>query len=615
MGGDERRTLTALCLFGIFPVIWLALLLAPSITEGLPAMIVVFPAVMNDPFHIVFCEDSIRTVFIFLLIYGLSIGVVLSSRRNYRRGEEHGSARWGNAHTVNRKYRDKNPEANKVFTRNVRMGLDGRKHRRNLNTIVVGGSGSGKSRFYAKVNLLQANTSFFVLDCKGELLRDTGSFLESRGYEIKVFDLIHMERSHCFNPFAYLKTNNDVQKLVTNLFKATTPKGSQSQDPFWDTSASMLLSALIFYLLYEAPPEEQNFATVMLMLRYADIREEDDYFQSPLDELFERLEMRDPNHIALKYYKDYKQGGGKTLKSINITLAARLEKFNLESVASLTAVDELELEEMGKKKVALFAIIPDHDVSFNFLVSMLYSCTFERLFRMADDVFKGALPMPVHFLMDEFANVSLPDDFDKLLATMRSRNVFVSIIIQNIAQLKNLFEKQWESILGNCDEFLYLGGNETSTHKLIAESYLGKQTIDTNTYGKSSGRNGNYSTNWQITGRELLDASEVRMLDNHYALLFIRGELPIMDEKYDLLLHPNVKYTPEKGGMLYEHGTTELSVATLSKFKLLEGETYPDFEYETQYELLSHEEIEENLLKGDHEHEKENQRSKNSRRH
>ena len=375
-------------------------------------------------------------------------------------------------------------------------------------------------------------------------MRDTGGYLQSRGYEIKVFDLIHMEKSHCFNPFAYLKTDNDVQRLVSSLFKATTPKGSQSQDPFWDTTASMLLSALIFYLLKEAPPEEQNFATVMFMLRHAEIDEDDAYHQSPLDELFERLEMRDPDHIAVKYYRDYKQGGGKTLKSINITLAARLEKFNLDSVESLTAVDEMELESMGDRKMAVFAIIPDHDTSFNFLVSMLYNCIFERLFDLADNKYNGGLPVAVHLLMDEFANVSLPDDFDKKLATMRSRNLFVSIIIQNVAQLKNLFEKQWESILGNCDEMLYLGGNETSTHKLIAESYLGKQTIDMNTYGKSSGRNGNYSTNWQITGRELLDASEVRMLDNSKALLFIRGERPIMDDKFELLDHPNAKYLP-----------------------------------------------------------------------
>ena len=426
----------------------------------------------------------------------------------------------------------------------------------------------------------------------------TGTFLQMRGYEIKVLDLLSMEKSHCFNPFAYLQTDNDVQKLVTSLFKATTPKGSQSNDPFWDTAASMLLSAIIFYLLYEAPEEEQNFPMVMEMLRAGEVREDDDTYQSPLDELFERLEMRSPDHIAVKYYKDYHSGSAKTLKSIQITLAARLEKFNLASVAALTATDELELASLGEKKVALFALIPDHDVSFNFLVSMVYSCTFEQLFRLADDKYKGALPVPVHFLMDEFANVSLPDDFDKLLATMRSRNVFVSIIIQNIAQLKNLFEKQWESILGNCDEFLYLGGNETGTHKMIAESYLGKQTIDLNTYGKSSGRSGNYSTNWQITGRELLDAAEVRMLDNRYALLFIRGEMPIMDEKYDLLNHPNVKFTPEKGGMPYVHGGTELSVGSLSLSTVSGKETKFINLSEIEFELLSDEEIEAELLTG-----------------
>lgn len=426
----------------------------------------------------------------------------------------------------------------------------------------------------------------------------TGTFLKMRGYEIKVLDLLSMEKSHCFNPFAYLQTDNDVQKLVTSLFKATTPKGSQSNDPFWDTAASMLLSAIIFYLLYEAPEEEQNFPMVMEMLRAGEVREDDDTYQSPLDELFERLEMRNPDHIAVKYYKDYHSGSAKTLKSIQITLAARLEKFNLASVAALTATDELELASLGEKKVALFALIPDHDVSFNFLVSMVYSCTFEQLFRLADDKYKGALPVPAHFLMDEFANVSLPDDFDKLLATMRSRNVFVSIIIQNIAQLKNLFEKQWESILGNCDEFLYLGGNETGTHKMIAESYLGKQTIDMNTYGKSSGRSGNYSTNWQITGRELLDAAEVRMLDNRYALLFIRGEMPIMDEKYDLLNHPNVRFTPEKGGAPYVHGGTELSVGSLTLTAVTgKKKNYVNLS-ETEFELLSDEEIEAELQNG-----------------
>ena len=581
-----------LCLFGILPVVWLGLLLAPAAHGGLPEIVARFPAVMNDPFHIELCGDSLKTVLVLLCAYGLAVGVILSSRRNYRRGEEHGSAKWGSARTVNRKYRAAEPEENKIFTQNVRMGLDGRKHRRNLNTVVVGGSGAGKTRFFAKPNLCQANTSFTVLDPKGELLRSTGHLLRQKGYEVRVLDLLNMEKSHCYNPFVYLRDDNDVQRLVTNLFKSTTPKGSQSNDPFWDTAASMLLLALIFYLKYEAPPDEQNFPMVMEMLRAADVREDCDEYTSPLDELFERLEMREPDHIAVKYYKDYHSGSAKTLKSIQITLAARLEKFNLSSLAALTATDELDLPSLGEKKVALFALIPDNDTSFNFLVSILYTQLFQQLFYLADHKYGGSLPVPVHFLMDEFSNVSLPEDFSKILAVMRSRNVYVSIILQNVAALKALFEKEWESILGNCDEFLYLGGNETSTHKLISESYLGKSTIDTNTYGKSSGRNGNYSTNYQTSGRELLTPDEVRMLDNRYALLFIRGERPVMDEKYDILKHPNIALTEDGGAAPYEHGGTENAVATLS-FAGAAAETLFEFnEPIPDYELLSDEDIE-----------------------
>ena len=581
-----------LCLFGILPVVWLGLLIAPAAHGGLPEIVARFPAVMNDLFHIELCGDSLKTVLVLLCAYGLAVGVILSSRRNYRRGEEHGSAKWGSARTVNRKYRAAEPEDNKIFTQNVRMGLDGRKHRRNLNTVVVGGSGAGKTRFYAKPNLCQANTSFTVLDPKGELLRSTGHLLRQKGYEVRVLDLLNMEKSHCYNPFVYLRNDDDVQRLVTNLFKSTTPKGSQSNDPFWDTAASMLLLALIFYLKYEAPPDEQNFPMVMEMLRAADVREDCDEYTSPLDELFERLEMRNPDHIAVKYYKDYHSGSAKTLKSIQITLAARLEKFNLSSLAALTATDELDLPSLGEKKVALFALIPDNDTSFNFLVSILYTQLFQQLFYLADHKYGGSLPVPVHFLMDEFSNVSLPEDFSKILAVMRSRNVYVSIILQNVAALKALFEKEWESILGNCDEFLYLGGNETSTHKLISESYLGKSTIDTNTYGKSSGRNGNYSTNYQISGRELLTPDEVRMLDNRYALLFIRGERPVMDEKYDILKHPNIALTEDGGAAPYEHGGTENAVATLSFAGAAAETLYEPNEPIPDYELLSDEDIE-----------------------
>ncbi len=588
---SDRKSAIIFSAIGIIPVIWLALLIAPLVKGGLPEIVSGFTTVMNTPFQIELCEDSLKTVLILLLCYGMGIGIYLSTQKNYRRREEHGSAKWGEARTVDKKYRQKPQSENKLMTQNVCIGLNAKKHRRNLNTLVCGGSGAGKTRFYCKPNLMQCNTSFVILDPKGEILRDTGKLLESKGYEIRVLDLISMEKSHCYNPFVYLRSDNDVQKLVTNLFKSTTPKGSQSNDPFWDTAASMLLLALVFYLHYEAPPEEQNFAMVMEMLRAGAIEDEEDNRPSPLDNLFSDLMMDNPDHIALKYYHSYHSGSAKTLKSIQITLAARLEKFNLESLASLTSVDELDLQTLGEKKVALFALIPDNDSSFNFLVSILYTQLFQQLFYAADHIHGGCLPMPVHFLMDEFANVSLPDDFDKILSVMRSRGVSVSIILQNLAQLKALFEKQWESIVGNCDEFLYLGGNEQSTHKYVSE-LLGKETIDTNTYGKSSGRSGNYSTNYQISGRELLTPDEVRMLDNQYAILFIRGERPVMDFKYDILKHPNVAMTTDGKADAYRHGGVTLSTSSISILDINPKEL-PDTEYEeTNYELLSDEDFE-----------------------
>lgn len=402
--GNDSNTLLLLGVLGMLPVIWFGLLLAPYVSEGLPVVIKELPKAMEHPFHLTIGKNSGKSVLLCLLCYGMGLGFYYSTKRNYRKGEEHGSARWGNAFKVNQKYADKEFTENKIMTKNVRISYNSKKHQRNLLTVVVGGAGSGKTRFFCKPNLLQANTSFVALDPKGENLRDTGQLLEAKGYVVRVLDLINMEKSHCYNPFVYLRDDNDVQRLVTNLFKATTPKGSQSQDPFWDTSASMLLLALMFYLKYEAPIEEQNFPMVMEMLRSAEVHEEDEGYQSPLDELFERLEMREPDHIALKYYRAYHSGSGKTLKSIQITLAARLEKFNLSSLASLTATDELDLPSLGEKKVALFAVIPDNDTSYNFLVSILYTQLFQQLFYLADYKYGGSLPIPVHFLMDEFSN-------------------------------------------------------------------------------------------------------------------------------------------------------------------------------------------------------------------
>lgn len=566
MNDNQNKTYMYLFLLGTIPVIWMALLLAPYLFQGsIFDHLSEMTNALNTPFHIVLTEDSLKTVLLFLCAYAMSIGIYYSTKKNYRRGEEQGSAKWGSTAGINKRYASKKMMEDKLLTQNVRISYNSRKHRRNLLTILCGGSGAGKTRFFAKPNLLQANTSFVVLDPKGELTRDCGTMLKNMGYEVRVLDLIDMNKSFCYNPFAYLHSDNDVQKLVTNLFKATTPKGAQSQDPFWDTAASMLLLSLIFYLRYEAPEEEQNFPMVIEMLRAGDVHEDDDYYQSPLDELFNRLEMREPNHIAVKYYRDYHSGSAKTLKSIQITLAARLEKFNLESLSKLTQTDDLDMSSIGERKVVLFAIIPDNDTSFNFLISILYTQLFQQLFFIADHKYRGRLPIHVHFLMDEFANVSLPDDFDKILSVMRSREISVSIILQNLAQLKALFEKQWESIVGNCDEFLYLGGNEQSTHKYVSE-LLGKSTIDTNTYGKSTGHSGNYSTNYQNAGRELLTPDEVRMLDNELAVLFIRGERPIIDKKFDIMRHPNVSMTPDGGDetLEFHHGEIKEAVATIT---------------------------------------------------
>ena len=597
-----------LYILGTVLAAWFGLLSAPCLKDGLVGLIRDFGVITQNPFKIQLCEGSLKTVLIFVGIYGLGIGVYLSSSRNYRRREEHGSAQWGSPVQVNRKYADKVPTRNKILTQNVSVGLDGRKHRRNLNTLVCGGSGAGKTRFFAKPNLCQANSSYVVLDPKGELLRDTGNLLSGKGYDIKVLDLINMEKSHCYNPFVYLRSDNDIQRLVTNLFKNTTPKGSQSQDPFWDQAATMLLLALIFYLHYEAPPEEQNFPMVMEMIRAGEVREDDETYKSALDILFERLEMRNPEHIALKYYRSYHSGSGKTLKSIQITLISRLEKFNLESLASITQNDELELWSIGEKKTAVFAIIPDNDSSFSFLVGMLYTQLFQQLYYQADVIHGGRLPVHVHFLMDEFANVALPDEFDKLLSTMRSREISVSIIIQNLAQLKALFEKQWESIVGNCDEFLYLGGNEQSTHEYVSK-LLGKETIDTNTYGQSKGRNGSYSTNWQLAGRELMTPDEVRMLDNRYALLFIRGERPVEDLKFDILKHPNIALTTDGGAEPYRHGEDSISIAALSIDENLLKKAGAEPVSEDEYLFFCEEELEELLQKKmeEKQHEQENQ--------
>ena len=565
------------------PVIWwVAILLADAIQPGrnLFELMEVLTEKLNHPFQFHYTEYTIKSMLVCTLLYAAGIGIFYSSQKNYRRGEEHGSARWGDARQICKKYSQKPYSQNILLTQNFRISLDTHKHRRCLNILVVGGSGAGKSRGFALPNIMQCCCSMVITDPKAELLRKTGGLLEKKGYEVRVFDLINPDTSFCYNPFEYVHDDKDVLRLISNLIQNTTPKGSQSSDPFWEKSETALLQALMLYLLHEAPPEEQNFAMIMEMLGSAQVKEEDEDYESPLDILFDRLEMRDPDSIAVKQYHIYKQAAGMTAKSILISVGVRLAAFNLPQIAKLTNTDELDLSSMGERKVALFCCIPDADTSLNYLVGMIYSQLFQTLYYMADRVHGGALPVPVNCIMDEFPNVSLPNEFEKILATCRSRSIYCSIIIQNMSQLKALFKDSWESLVGNCDEFLYLGGNEKETHKYVSE-LLGKETIDTNTYGQTKGKSGSYSTNFQQSGRELLQPDEVRMLDNQNALLFIRGERPILDAKYDLMKHPNIRYTEDGGAGPFNYAKAPLAHDDF---------TFDETRYD-DYELLLDEDI------------------------
>ena len=565
------------------PVIWwVAILLADAIQPGrnLFELMEVLTEKLNHPFQFHYTEYTIKSMLVCTLLYAAGIGIFYSSQKNYRRGEEHGSARWGDARQICKKYSQKPYSQNILLTQNFRISLDTHKHRRCLNILVVGGSGAGKSRGFALPNIMQCCCSMVITDPKAELLRKTGGLLEKKGYEVRVFDLINPDTSFCYNPFEYVHDDKDVLRLISNLIQNTTPKGSQSSDPFWEKSETALLQALMLYLLHEAPPEEQNFAMIMEMLGSAQVKEEDEEYQSPLDILFERLEMRKPDSIAVKQYQIYKQAAGKTAKSILISVGVRLAAFNLKEIANLTCTDELDLASIGEKKVALFCCIPDADTSLNYLVGMIYSNLFQTLYYVADRKYGGRLPVPVHCIMDEWPNVALPDDFDKILATMRSRAISCSIIIQNMAQMKALFKDSWESLVGNCDELLYLGGNEKEGHKYISE-LLGKETLDTNTYGQTKGRNGSYSTNYQQTGRELFTPDEIRLLDNRKAILFVRGERPMLDDKYNLKKHPNVKWTEDGGAPPYDYAKAPRSHDDLNI----------DIERLDDYELLCEEDI------------------------
>ena len=569
----------------VVPIIWLAVLMAGCYEPGMTIFTLMdaFSAATKNPFSLHWTTYTPKFIGIFLLLYGGAILFYYTGQKNTRPGEEHGSASWGSVRELDKKYRDKDAGKNVILTQHLQMSMNGKLHRRNLLQIIVGGSGSGKTRFLAKPNLMLANASFIVTDPKGEMLRAVGNLFLEEGYVLRVFDLIDPSKSDCYNPFCYIRKDADVFKLIDNFIKNTTPKGAKANDPFWEKSETALDAALMLYLLHEAPPEDQNMEAILYMIENGGAKEEDDDYQSPLDLLFEALEEEQPNHIAVRQYHIFKQAAGKTAKSILVSAAVRLASFTLPEIQRITATDDMELGKLGERKQAIFCIIPDsNDASLNFLVGMLYTQAFQEPYYQADKVHQGALPVPVRLMFDEFANVALPDGYARLQATMRSRNIMSTIVLQNISQLKALFKDDWEGIIGNADSFIYLGGNEQSTHKYISE-LLGKETIDTRTSSQSKGRNGSFSQNFQQTGRELASVDELAVLDGGKCILQLRGVRPFLSEKYDITKHPNYKYLSDAD----RRNTFDIEKFLSTKLKVKPEETYEVYEIDAASEKVA----------------------------
>lgn len=537
-------------------VLWLAAIAAYAYEGGMNLFQWMgrFSQVLERPFAIGWTPYTLKYMLGSLLLYGCGIALYYSSRENRRPGEEYGSAKWGNPKELNRKYMDhRHKDANIILTQRVRLGMDGYITQRNMNILVIGGSGSGKTRYFCKLGLYSANCSYLVTDPKGELLKAAGGLLLSLGYEVRVFNLIDPEQSDCYNPFVYVREEKDVLSLIDNLIKNTTPRNASSNDPFWEKAEVALDSALMLYLIHEAPQDEQNFETMIYMMNFADVREEDEQYRSPLDMLFRALEEEQPAHVAVKQYKVFKQAAGKTAKSILVTAAVRLAAFNIPQYAAMTSMDEMDFGSLGERKRAIFCVIPVNDSSMNYLVGMLYTQCFQELYRRADLKYNGRLPVPVRVIQDEWANVAQPESYPKILATCRSYNIGLNIIVQNVQQIKALYEKEHESIIGNCDTLLFLGGgNEPASLEFIVK-LLGRETLATRTRGLTKGRNGSSTTNYQQTGRDLLTVDEVRKLDTNKAILFIRGEDPVIDRKYNLKRHPNIKLTSDGKAKPYIH--------------------------------------------------------------
>jgi type IV secretion system protein VirD4 len=506
-----------------------------------------------QPFNIVIGGKTVTTLIVMSLVFGVSafyLSVQSEKFKHDRNMEENGSARWTDDYDeYNKTYtdppgsKDNNGPNNMILTQNVFLNMDTRKTLRNNNVLVVGGSGAGKSRFMVKPNLLQANCNYVVTDPAGELLSTTGQFLVNQGYDVKVFNLVEMAKSDQYNPFNYIRDDLGVLMMINCLIKNTNPDGKSGGDPFWEKSETALLQALCFYLIKYCPKHQQNFTSVMKLLRAAEVDENNPAMKSKLDRIFDEVASRDPNSIALKQYLTFKMGAGRTLKSILISCSVRLTVFNMREIESLTKIDTIDLASMGTGKKALFVIIPAADSTYNFLVSMMYSQLFETLYFVAETQCPGQrLERPIRFLLDEFANIGQIPEFTKKLATMRKYEISCTVILQNLAQIKTMYKDDWESIVGNCDSFLFLGGSEATTLEYISKK-LGKETIRVKAIGTSIGKQKSGNVNINRSGRELMTPDELSNMSTNECVLMIRGLHPFWDKKYDYVKHPNYKLT------------------------------------------------------------------------
>ena len=482
------------------------------------------------------------------VIIKLAIYIKGKDAKKYRKGCEYGSARWGNAEDIKPYMADKF-EDNVILTETERLTMDGRpkagpKYARNKNILVIGGSGSGKTRFYVKPNLLQMHSSYVVTDPKGTVLNEVGKALKEGGYAIKVLNTINFKKSMHYNPLAYIRSEKDILKLVNTIIANTKGEGNQSGEDFWVKAERLYYSALIGYIWYEAPDDEKNLNTLIEMINASEAREDDESFENPIDKLFKELEQENPEHFAVRQYKKYKLAAGKTAKSILISCGARLAPFDIAELRELTEDDELELDTLGDKKTALFVIISDTDDTFNFIVAIMYTQLFNLLCDKADDKYGGRLPVHVRFILDEFANIGQIPKFDKLIATIRSREISASIILQAQSQLKAIYKDNADTIVGNCDTTLFLGGKEKTTLKEISE-ILGKETIDLYNTGESRGKETSHSLNYQKTGKELMSMDELSVMDGSKCILQLRGVRPFLSNKYDLTKHPKFALTSD----------------------------------------------------------------------